>query len=461
VVDSFDPIAYLYNLQHFGVKFGLSRMERLMEVLGHPHNVFASVHVAGTNGKGSICAMLNSVLSCSGRKVGLYTSPHLVDFCERIQIDSKKISVSELREIVIEIKQKLDSYDNAALNDDQKFGEITFFEFTTAAAFVYFAKMGVDVAVLEVGLGGRLDATNVVNSLVSVITNIDLDHTKVLGDTREKIAIEKAGVIKKGVPLVCGEKNSEIVKLFSSICAELDSILSKVDYSYSLGLSDLGGQKFSLGGKEYELGLLGSHQIENACVVIKVCEVLNGLGFVVSSDSIAAGLRDAKWPGRLQVYPEKSRFLGPKGSHSPLVIFDGAHNYAGMKRLQTFLQEQRESLPAIENRVVIFGLSTGKSARQMSEYLAEEFDHFIITEAGHRAQKKEDVAKESVFYEMQAMELSCAWDRALELVGDSGMILVCGSLYLVGDLMKLLEERNSKNGAKEKKELVDLKGAVM
>ena len=226
-----DPIEYLYSLQRFGIKLGLERMQKFMKLLSNPHTKFPSIHVTGTNGKGSVCAYLAKVLEEAGYKVGLYTSPHLVKFNERIQINGKQITDTKIAELVEYIKTNVAD------------AHTTFFEFTTALAFVYFAQENVDIAIIEVGLGGNLDATTVITPLVSVITNISLDHTKILGETNLQIAEKKAGVIKKKIPLVTGEKDPAVLKMFETKCQELATEVIPTS-SYTILENCNGLQKF-------------------------------------------------------------------------------------------------------------------------------------------------------------------------------------------------------------------------
>ncbi|MBT4446366.1 bifunctional folylpolyglutamate synthase/dihydrofolate synthase [archaeon] len=427
---SFNPEEYLFNLQHFGVKLGLDRMQRLVELLGHPETKFPSIHVAGTNGKGSTSAMLSSVFKKQGLKVGLYTSPHLVNFCERIQINGKNISKKELLDLTLEIKEKLDA---AGEN------EATFFEVTTAVAFLYFAGQEVDIAIIEVGLGGRLDATNVVKPLVSVITNIDLDHTKVLGDNRISIAKEKAGIIKNAVPLVTCEQNLELINIFKEFCDSNASSMFQVSVDYQLVESNLEKQKFIFENEEYCLSMLGEHQIKNAMTVIKAVEVLNQLdyGIKVTDRSLKQGLLDAKWPGRLQFY-----------SKQPVVLFEGAHNAAGMQELDSFLSKHQDELFAAEESICIVGISFGKDAKLMLEKLSKYFSSIIVTEASHRAIPVNELAvvAKKYFASVETCEISVAMDLAKSKVAESGFILVSGSLYVVGDVLKSCNKKIASDG---------------
>ncbi len=421
---AFDPIEYLTNLQHFGVKLGLERMHELVALLGHPENKFPSIHVAGTNGKGSTCAMLASVLQSEGYKVGLYTSPHLEIFNERIQINGIVISDNELLDLVVEIREQL--------GDE----ETTFFEFTTAIALLYFARSNVDIAVIEVGLGGRLDATNVITPIVSVITTIDYDHTKILGETLPEIALEKAGIVKKEVPLVCGESRPELVELFRKVANEHNCEMFESETKYNLLESNLFGQKFQVCDINYQINLLGEHQIQNALIVLKTVDVLRLKGIEVSEAALQTGLVEAKWLGRLQIY-----------SDQPLILFDGAHNIAGMKTLSNFLSKYNKELFDINNNkrksVCIVGISTGKDVKLMLQTLSNFFDKIIIVQATHRAISKEEVALIAVdlFLDVEICEINDALEIAKETVGNNGFILVSGSLYVVGDVLKSINQR--------------------
>ena len=450
----FDPVAYLVNLQHFGVKLGLERMQDLVKLLGNPQDKFPSIHIAGTNGKGSSSAMLASILRAQGLKVGLYTSPHLEEFTERIQINGKQIPDQELLNLVVEIKEKIErnSIDNSSTC---AYEETTFFEFTTALAFLYFARQEVDIAIIEVGLGGRLDATNVVTPLVSVITSIDLDHTKVLGSTREEIAYEKAGIIKETIPLVCGEKSPELVKLFAEICTERDASFFISERECELQESSLKGQRFLLQGVEYTLGLLGEHQLQNALTVLKTVEILREQGIEVSDDAVQQGLLSARWEGRLQIYSEEA--------HEPLIILDGAHNPAGMQMLDHFLTTHQQELFFVQTQegdkegdtsnvprkaVAIVGISTGKNVEWMLEKLSHHFNSIIVVEAAHRAIPQEDVAEvaKNFFGTVETCVLEDAMNIAQKKVGSDGFILVTGSLYVVGDILKTLRRSTKERG---------------
>jgi dihydrofolate synthase/folylpolyglutamate synthase len=291
-----EVLEYLYSLERFGIKLGLDVMKQLMDILDHPECGFRSIHVTGTNGKGSTCAFIASVLQKAGYNVGLYTSPHLVRFNERIKVNGVDISDEELIRLTSLIRGKRNGI------------EATFFEFTTALAFLYFAECKVDIAVIEVGMGGRLDATNVIVPEVCVITHVAFDHLEHLGKTLIEIAREKAGIVKKRVPVVIAETNTEILVLFRKVCRESGSEMIVVR-----------------GTEEWTLSLRGKHQMVNARTAVAALRVIRNR-FPVSEKAIREGLATASWPGRLMVVSE-----------NPLVILDGAHNVDGMMVLRDYV----------------------------------------------------------------------------------------------------------------------------
>ena len=384
---------YLYGLQLFGVKLGLQRMRKLMELLNFPYRKFPAIHVAGTNGKGSTCAFISSILSESGYKVGLYTSPHLIKFNERIQVNGENISDDELEELIEEIREKL--------GDE----ETTFFEFTTAIALLYFARKEVDIVVLEVGLGGRLDATNVVLPLLCVINNISLDHTKILGDTKKEIALEKLGIVKEKVPLITSEKDKDVLEIFEKVCVERSSELMVVDNECS-----------------FQLGLEGEFQKRNAALAL---EVIKRLPYSISEEAIERGLLKVKWPGRLQWISEK-------------ILLDGAHNPAGMRELVDYLDR-------IKNKeVLVIGLSEGRDVKEMVQGVVNLFERVIVTKGNHKPVDPA-IIEEVVREFNNSVEIVDNVSEAFERIKNvSGKVVVTGSLYLVGDFLKEFEKQREK-----------------
>ncbi len=319
-MDYKESVDYLYTLLKFGMKFGLSSVENLLKSLGQPHLRVPVFHVAGTNGKGSVGATVNSVLTRAGYKVGFFSSPHLVFFRERIMVGPEMIDRQDVVHLVEKIRKVMVPAQPP-----------TFFEFITAMAFDHFAEQKVDLAIMEVGMGGRLDSTNVANSLVGAITNISLDHREHLGNTLPEIAGEKAGIIKPGLPVVTGEKRKYVRDVFESVA---DNLGAKI---YCLGrdfkVRTLASGEFSYFGlnrdlKRLTLKLLGPHQIRNAAVALASLELLADKGFDFSEMDIREGLKNVSWPGRAEVF-----------SGSPDVMLDGAHNPGAASALADLLAQ--------------------------------------------------------------------------------------------------------------------------
>ncbi|MBI3013855.1 MAG: bifunctional folylpolyglutamate synthase/dihydrofolate synthase, partial [Candidatus Tectomicrobia bacterium] len=316
-------LEYIYSLQKFGIKLGLQNMRCFLDLLGHPERDFPSIHIAGTKGKGSTAAMVASILSAHGYRVGLYTSPHLQSFTERFSINGRAISQERVCGIARELQALLDRelHDKPGGGDTLFLQSITYFEFVTAMAFRYFSTEKVDVAVVEVGLGGRLDATNVVDPLLSVITNIDYEHTQYLGETLEAIAREKGGIIKKGRPVVSGVVQSGPAQVIEEISRVREAPLDLLDRDFGavsvletpfvqyLDYRETGrGPLVNL-----RLPLLGVHQQWNAALALRVCSILPALGFSLTESGLRDGLASTRWPGRLQVV-----------RYRPVLIVDGA-----------------------------------------------------------------------------------------------------------------------------------------
>lgn len=380
-----------------------------MDSLGNPQNAYKTIHVAGTNGKGSVCALIYSVLKESGFKVGLYTSPHLMKFNERIKINGKEISDKEIVEYTKLLKQK-----------SEELGiQPTFFEFTTAMAFLHFAKK-VDIAVIETGMGGRLDATNIINPLVSVITNIDFDHMQILGDTKEKIASEKAGIIKTS-PVITGEKDPEIIEIFRKVCDKNNTNLITTENLKSEILeSTLEKQVFKINGKKFEIHLLGKYQIENSKTAYLALKTIG-----VSDQNIGKGFENVCWPGRLQILSKK-----------PLVIVDGTHNSAGLGATYEFVKK-------LQNRkVLVLGIAEDKPLEEFVSKLCPIFETTITTEGNFKPADcrliEEDAKKYSKNVEA-IKSVKKAVQKALSLVKEDETIFITGSLYMVGDAMNALK----------------------
>jgi dihydrofolate synthase/folylpolyglutamate synthase len=348
-----------------GVVWDIKRIERLLEKLGNPHLAARTAHIAGTKGKGSTSAMIASILKQAGYRVGLYTSPHLLSYTERIRVDGQPISEEEWAGLVACIQPHVE-----AVNREGEFGELTTFELYTAMAFAHFRDIKADYQVMEVGLGGRLDATNVVQPQVGVLTSISYDHMEVLGDTLAKIAGEKAGIIKPGCAVVSAPQSPEAMEVIEWVCRERGARLVKAgkDVTWKTGGFNEEGQSFHLKGLlgEYDLRipLLGGHQVENAANAVAAVELLAGMGAKVTKKNIVAGLRQVDWPGRLQVL-----------RRNPRVVIDGAHNVYSMQKLGEALKKYFK----YERLILILGFSSDKDVPGMVAEAVKMADAIILT----------------------------------------------------------------------------------
>lgn len=419
---------YLYSLQRFGVKLGLRNIEALLDSLGNPHRQLASIHIAGTNGKGSVAAMLSAILQDAGYKVGRYTSPHLARFTERIAVDGDEIAQADVIALVAKLKPL--ALQVAELTDAHP----TFFELVTAMMFCYFAERHVDLAVLEVGMGGRLDATNVVEPLVSVITNVALEHVEHLGATLSAIAREKAGIIKPHTPVVTAASQPEVMEVVRAVCREKNAELWVLgeDFTYDKSKSGSAKQELTVKTvrqtyKALELSLLGEHQLANAALTVGVIERLGTKGIVVSEPAVRLGLRRARWPGRLQVV-----------KYSPMVLLDSAHNPAAAKTLRRALTE----LFSYDKLFLVIGISEDKDLDGILAELVPLADTLIFTKAKvERAVAPEQLLKHlrkhPRTHTKQARviaDVNEAVKFALEASGQSDLICVAGSIFVVGEV---------------------------
>ena len=415
-----DALSYLGQARRFGMKLGLEQMRDLARALGDPQQNLRFIHLAGTNGKGSTAAFCESCLRAAGFRVGLYTSPHLVSVRERIQIDRVAISEGDFSEGMAIVRDIIDR---------QKDGEVTFFELTTALALWYFAREKVDWVVWETGLGGRLDATNIVTPKICIITNVGLDHQQYLGESLREIAAEKAGIIKPSVPLVTAEDSDEVLSVIRAKAKSESSPLWVVQNEMKVKDMGLRGvwQTAAIGGKTYKLGLSGPHQVANAaCAVL----ALQKLEVLPSDGVIANGLVQTNWPGRFQVISEK-----------PLVVLDGAHNMAAARMLvktwDAFLRERfgwNDARGPLETTLV-FGAVGDKDISRMAEVL-RPLAHkvFLVRLANERSAEPHELAK-------SFSGLTCAcydsvhdvWQKLGE--NPESIILITGSLFLVGEML--------------------------
>ena len=415
-----EAIQFLYGLQMFGANFGLENTRKLAALAGNPQEKLRFIHVAGTNGKGSTCAMLESIYRAAGLRVGLFTSPHLVSFRERIQVNRQLIPENELVRLVEEIQPLLKQFpaDN----------HLTLFEVVTVMALKFFAEQKCDLVIWETGLGGRLDATNIVTPLASVITNIGFDHQQWLGDTLEKIATEKAGIIKPGIPVITATNEPSALTVIEKIAREKNAPLIKVNSKFRIQNS--------------ELPLLGEHQKLNAALALATIEVLQKQ-IPVSVVKIREGLANVSWPGRLQLI-EKSN--GQK------FLFDGAHNVASAKVLREALEK---NFPAKE-QTLILGILQDKDWRQICEILSPMAGKiFLVPVASERSASPKELAEICRAANPAAKVFVCdSLKDAFEKNGSRGrspyqaenLIVVTGSLYLVGEALELLGFSPAKTG---------------
>jgi dihydrofolate synthase/folylpolyglutamate synthase len=402
-------IEFLYSLRWFGAKFGLSNSLRLAELAGNPQQRLRFIHVAGTNGKGSTCAMLESIYRSAGLRVGLFTSPHLVSFRERIQVNREMIGEAVVVRLVEEVRPWLKQFP-----EDQ---HPTFFEVVTLLALRYFAGQRCELVIWETGLGGRLDATNIVTPLASVITNINIEHSELLGDTVEKIASEKAGIIKPGVPVITGARPGEGLEVIAATARENKAPLTVVDPAQ---LRETFLEKAAL-------SLHGPYQRANAATAVATVRAL-AKQIPVSDAVVTQGLSAVYWPGRMQ------RVERPSGQ---VMLLDGAHNPAGAEALRAALEAERSPVrPAL-----IFGVFRDKDSESMCRSLAPLADRVVLTPVHN--ERSEDPARLASACRAAnphaAVEVCGSLAEALEKTGREKFVVVAGSLYLIGEAMELLQ----------------------
>lgn len=409
-------LSWLWDLERFGTKLGLENIAQLLEGLGHPEERFPAVHVAGSNGKGSVCAMLASILQAAGLRVGLYTSPHLSRLNERIQINGEPIADDLLERRAAEVQA-------CALRVISPDHQITFFEATTALALSHFAQEGVDLAVVEVGMGGRLDATNLVHPLLAVITRVALEHTQYLGTTLEAIAQEKAGIIKPRVPLVCGARAPEARAVIRATAERAAAPQWWMDEGFSAsGTADWQGIRFSAQAPTWAVEglrcpLHGRYQLENAAMVFAAIAWLRALGWKISETAVRNGFAATRWPGRLEVVREKS----------PLII-DGSHNPDGAAATAAALRDL-----GVSGLTAVFACLGDKEVRGILEPFRDLATDVLITQVRDRralpAERLAEVGRE-IWPTCRVVPVA---EEAFELAARSGTpVLITGSLYLAG-----------------------------
>ena len=410
-------VTYLYRLQKHGINLSLETMTALVVRLGMPQTRYRVLHIAGTNGKGSTAAMTAAILQAAGYRVGLYTSPHLVEFRERIRVNGEMIAESQ----VTQLTEQLQSVCQPDLFP-------TFFEYTTAMAFQHFADSGVDVAVLEVGLGGRFDATNVVTPMACAVTTISLDHQQYLGTTVSSIAFEKAGIIKQGVPVVLGRLDADAWQTIQQVAQERQAPVFRLHEDFRT--EGEGPAQFSYRGlgAQYDgltCALEGRHQLDNAACALALLGAAAPQGIAVTAEAVRAGLHVVDWAGRLEVV-----------DHRPTILLDGAHNPAAAKVLADYLTQSARSHP-VRPVVLVLGMMRDKDHQGFVEPLRGLIDEVVLTQA--------DLPRSATAQELRASldgllphphvmpSLSDAMALARRLATPDGLVCVTGSLMLVGE----------------------------
>jgi len=414
-----DGVKYLYDLQKFGIKFGLSKTSNLLKTFGDPHKGRKYVHIAGTNGKGSVAAFVASILKKAGFKVGLYTSPHLVRFTERFRINDEEIPQERAARLIAEVRD--------AFRQEEP---PTFFEAATAMAILYFAMENTDIAIMEVGMGGRLDATNVITPVVSAITNISMEHQFYLGSRLLDIAGEKGGIIKRGVSLVTGVTQSPVIRLYESIAREKKAPLWRVGREIRYRTTESGfhyyGTRRRLNG--LSLGLKGVTQSRNAALALGLVEQLEEKGFEISSGNIKEGLKSVIWSGRMQLFSE-----------SPAVLLDGAHNPAAIRALARSIKEGFR----YGRLILVIGIMEDKEIGRLLDGIVPISDYVIYTRPvySRAADPAILMARAARFGKPGEVApfLTEALKRARVMADPEDLIVVSGSLYTVGEAMTFLD----------------------
>ena len=437
-----DALAYLYSFTDFekepahlwaSENFDLRRVQDLLERLDNPQCRFKSIHVAGTKGKGSMAAITAAVLDAAGFRTGLYTSPHLHTFCERIRVGWRMIAPQEVAELVRKIAPAVESVPR-----------LTTFELITALAFLHFARQGAEFAVVEVGLGGRLDATNVIEPRVAAITSLSLDHTYVLGHTVAAIAREKAGIIKPGVPVICAPQPLEAQSVIEAVCRDRHAPLTVVgrDWTWEPGAASLDGQTFRVASElagtsdlcqpTYRLPLLGRHQLINATVSIAALHALRSQGVAISADCLSEGLARVEWPARFEVL-----------SRDPSLVVDGAHNPDSARWLRQALTDY---FPG-RDVTLIFGVSGDKDTGDILHELLTVTRRVIVMQSSHpRAASVENLLSIVAKLGRQAVvaeDADRALDVALDMIVPDDVICASGSLFVAGDVRLAWMPRSS------------------
>ena len=419
-----EAVSYFHSLERFGVNPGLERIGALCELLGHPESALRCIHVAGTNGKGTVCTEIACVLRAAGFRAGLYVSPYVTDFCERIQINGEMIAGEALAFAAFRVRSAVEQLNEKGIYPTE-------FEAVTAAAFICFAEAQCDVVVLETGLGGRFDATNIISApIVSVITSISMDHTKVLGDTLPQIAYEKSGIIKPYCYTVTGDTQpAEVLSVIRESASKNHSFLFEASVAelFEVLSGDITGTFIRYRNREIKIPFAGVHQIQNAALAVKACEVIGVNGLDITPQNVKTGIEAAKNPARTEVL-----------CASPLILLDGSHNDDSTKALADVLQTY---LPG-KRIIAVMGMMEDKDVGKAVENLKEHFSHVIaVTPSNPRAMPAKEFSELLRLHGVSAEacdEPTGGVERAIELLTGYDALVVCGSLYLAADVRAFL-----------------------
>lgn len=414
-------VAWIESQKRFNKKVSLDHMYYFCDLLGNPQNKFKSIHVTGTNGKGSVVSYLRSILNCSGLSVGTFTSPYITKFNERISLNGEMITDDEVLSLA---KTVYDIYQSIDLD---KYNYPTFFEFVTLMAFTYFSRCNLDLAIIEVGIGGLLDSTNVITPLASIVSNVSYDHMNVLGDTLEEILKNKMGIIKPNSISVLGLKEKNLITIVLEKCHEINNqcyfpLLDEIEIINS----DITGSTFNYGVyQNLRISLTGFHQIENAIVALKTIQALRN-EFQISDDHIYQGLLETKWLGRLEVL-----------SNEPLVIVDGAHNIDGIERVAQFVKTLD-----YQTKRCVFACSDDKEKEKMIKILEPYFDEFVVTAFTYKRHSDASILYELTHHQNKILMENI--DEIIEYVFDKpfDLNIFIGSLYFVSEVRpKILKKK--------------------
>ncbi len=417
-----DSIDYLYGLQNHAIKLGLNRTRDLLDRVGNPHHRFKSIHIAGTNGKGSTAAMLSSILREHGVRVGLYTSPHLVRFTERFRIDDREADSKQILAVFDRIKECLDEREIP-----------TFFEMVTAMAFLHFSNEDIEWAVIEVGMGGRLDSTNVIHPAVSVITNVSFDHQEYLGSTLAAIAHEKAGIIKEAVPVVTGAHQPLVQGILKATCLKRNSPLYRLGINFKARRKNGGAFQYHGLRRDWpslDVNLPGPHQFNNASLAIASLEALEKEGlFTIDPDAVQRGLSRVNWPARLEVLQK-----------NPLIVLDGAHNPQGAESLRDALR----SCFSFQKLHLVMGIMADKDIKGIFRRLLPLAETAIFTKPEYSRAANPDhlrrLARPYIKRHYVIADVASAIQQARLLAQPEDLICITGSLYFAGEVKQLFGE---------------------